>query len=539
MKLKITNLFTMLLALMVYGANLNAETYYSKGNLDATLTSSWNSNMDGTSGTAPGNFVTTGDIFYIQNGHSMTTSQAWTIGATSGNTGKLQIANGGKLTGTFDITIKSGVTFQIDAGGTYEHNVANNLSSLFGGTESFDTNSNFIVTSCANSLSGTPDNGYGNLTFNNIIGDSNLGLNAKVLSVKGSLFLQVTCTGVKTLTFVGTQTGSAATINIGGDLVVNSPDGTGSVLMTASGGSPTVTVAGAVRIQSGTLNLNASTGTSTLNIGGDLNISSGGTLSSTNGTNASTINFTGNSIFTKTAGGALISTANINIGVATNATLTLASSFTVGLGRTLNVNGTINIGASDILIGGSTIGSGIINAANGTVTYNGTAAQQISNIKDNSLQNLVINNSNGVSLTTPLIVNGTLNIILGNLSLGNNNLTIETTGSIIGTEANIILNGTGVLIKKRTSLHNVPLSSINLSVSNNVVIIHGLEPENFINIYTFEGKSVYAAKAKQSDLQLSLPNGLYVVKLKTQTSSKFTIITISPIIIIFNPSIIF
>ena len=96
----------------------------------------------------------------------MTTSAAWTVGVAAGG-GKLQINNDSKLTGTTLITIATENTFQIDAGGTYEHNVSNNLSALFGGTEAFVTNSNFIVTSCATPLIGMSDNGYGNQTFNN------------------------------------------------------------------------------------------------------------------------------------------------------------------------------------------------------------------------------------------------------------------------------------------------------------------------------------------------------------------------------------
>jgi hypothetical protein len=109
------------------------------------------------------------------------------VGVAAGG-GKLQINNGGKLTGTTLITIAAGNTFQIDAGGTYEHNVSNNLSALFRGTEAFDTNSNFVIIQCAATPT-APDGGYGNLTFKNSI-TANLGMNGRIQSVKGNLTLK-------------------------------------------------------------------------------------------------------------------------------------------------------------------------------------------------------------------------------------------------------------------------------------------------------------------------------------------------------------
>jgi hypothetical protein len=74
MKIKITKLVTLFLACMVYGANLHAATYYSKGSLAANDVVNWSLTTDGT-GDSPADFVTAADVFIIQNGHSMTTSQ--------------------------------------------------------------------------------------------------------------------------------------------------------------------------------------------------------------------------------------------------------------------------------------------------------------------------------------------------------------------------------------------------------------------------------------------------------------------------------
>jgi hypothetical protein len=244
---KITLLLTIAFSLIL--SVLNAATYYSKGSLDATVLTNWSNTTDGT-GASPLYFNTAGDVFVIQSGHSMTTSQAWTFGAGIDGNGRLQIQDGGKLTATNDITIRATNTFRIDNGGTYEHNVANNLSLLFGGIESFDTNSNFIITHCATPLIGMPENGYGNLTFNNTL-ISNLSLNARVQSVKGNLTVS---TKNSSGGFKVAVTGSAAnTLAIGGNLIINTTDALGGIPFSNGAGTSAVTVGGNLILQSGVL----------------------------------------------------------------------------------------------------------------------------------------------------------------------------------------------------------------------------------------------------------------------------------------------
>ena len=108
-----------------------AATYYSQGvSVDANSFSSWNTNRAG-GGASPANF-TAGDIFVIQNGHTATTSAAWTL---SGTGNKIQIESGGILTNIFLVTT---TTFQVDNGGTYNHNYVgtgtNGASTDFPGT---------------------------------------------------------------------------------------------------------------------------------------------------------------------------------------------------------------------------------------------------------------------------------------------------------------------------------------------------------------------------------------------------------------------
>jgi len=104
-----------LVALCTSGVQATA-TYYSTGSADVNTLTHWSSARDG-SGTSPANFAG-GDIFVIQNGHSMTTTAPW---ALSGTGNEVQIENGGMLTA---MHLAATAAFQVDNGGTYVHNAA-------------------------------------------------------------------------------------------------------------------------------------------------------------------------------------------------------------------------------------------------------------------------------------------------------------------------------------------------------------------------------------------------------------------------------
>lgn len=156
-------------------------TYYSKASVDPSVLANWNSNRDGTSGTAPSSFTAAASNFIIQNGHTMNTTVAFTIGTTGS---KLQIESGGILSAGHSVTITTGATFRIDDGGKYIHNNATSmLTGILNGTEDFSTNSTFEY--IANPTSpGPPSGGYGNLTIN-VGSSSSVGWGgAAIVSVK-------------------------------------------------------------------------------------------------------------------------------------------------------------------------------------------------------------------------------------------------------------------------------------------------------------------------------------------------------------------
>ena len=162
---------------MVWGA----VTYYSQASGDVLTLSNWNT-VRGGGGTSPANF-TAGDVFVIQNTHSMTTSAAWSV---SGTGSKVWIENGGTLTATFLVTCNAATTFQIDNGGSYIANAALS-SAILGGTEVFGASSNFTYNFAPTGTSAPSSPGYGNLTINTTTNGSNLGWGGTLTQVQGNL----------------------------------------------------------------------------------------------------------------------------------------------------------------------------------------------------------------------------------------------------------------------------------------------------------------------------------------------------------------
>jgi hypothetical protein len=82
-------------------------------------------------------------------------------------------------------------------------------------------------------------------------------------------------------------------------------------------------------------------------------------------------------------------------------------------GATLNITATLSIE-------GSILNNGTINATNGTVELKGSAAQTIPSgaFAGNTVQNLIINNNNGVNLAGPILLTGVLQPNSGVLNTG-------------------------------------------------------------------------------------------------------------------------
>jgi hypothetical protein len=115
---------------------------------------------------------------------------------------------------------------------------------------------------------------------------------------------------------------------------------------------------------------------------------------------------------------------------------------------------TLEISGSTLGITGTITGGGIIDAMNGTIVMNGASAQSInpSRFLNNSIRNLDINNTSGVSLSGPLSLTGILRIQNGSLASGGN-LTLVSTAS--GT-ALIDGSGSGIVTGNVTMQRYLP-----------------------------------------------------------------------------------
>ena len=82
--------FAISLVLLFTVSFANATDYYSKSTGNLNLTATWGTNTDG-SGTAPSNFTTAGNVFYIRNNAAPTIGASWTV---SGRVPKLFWAMG-------------------------------------------------------------------------------------------------------------------------------------------------------------------------------------------------------------------------------------------------------------------------------------------------------------------------------------------------------------------------------------------------------------------------------------------------------------
>ncbi len=193
---------------------LQATTYYSKASGNANNLASWGINSDGT-GTQPGSFSVSGDLFILRSGVTMNLNGNWTIaaGATLQVDGNISVTNN-----NYDITITGTVIFT---------NSGNTQVSLTGG----GTGNSFTV-----SANGTVR------SFNQ---NGLRGTNASLpVTASGSINLNINAS----YEFDGTSgqltTGLPATVK---NLVVN--NGSNAVLSTNT------TITGQLKMQNGILNI--------------------------------------------------------------------------------------------------------------------------------------------------------------------------------------------------------------------------------------------------------------------------------------------
>lgn len=244
--------------------------------------------------------------------------------------------------------------------------------------------------------------------------------------------------------------------NVNGNIFVNS-----GLLNTINfaitlGNSNKLTLASGASMNAGTSLITFGT-TGTAIINGTLKTSntagfSGSTSTAIVSTNNPTITLGSGSTVEFSSGSAQTITgrsdyANVTISGAStktlNAAANLSNTLTIGTGSTFDVSSS-NFALN---IKGDFIDNGSFSPRNGTVTLNGTGAQNINGSSATSFYNLTFNNSNGLTLGNNVTVSNILNMTAGNITTGSNTLTLGTSVSNLGTlsrtNGNIITGLTG------------------------------------------------------------------------------------------------
>jgi hypothetical protein len=336
-------------------------------------------------------------------------------GATVNQTGgTLQISNNYKNSGTYTAT-----------GGTIEFVASGTTAAIFSlGTNQFY---NVIVDAAVDphfdAAAGGAVSVSGDFTNNNT------GLN-------NSSNITVTFNGTGTQNMYSAATSAKSTF---GSLVINKASG--SVVLTSN-----VEVSANATVTSGTFDISSyifkrttSGGTITVSNGASLRIGGTGTFPANFTTHTlgatSTEDYYGttNTVTAETYGNLLLGGSGTktlpasSFSIAGNFTLsgtviatagnaiTITGAFTIGSGTTFSA------GSYSHSVKGEFSNAGTFNANTSTTTFNGTASQTISGASTTTFYNITINNSNGVTLSTPANVSNLLTMTSGNLVTDNTN----------------------------------------------------------------------------------------------------------------------
>jgi hypothetical protein len=400
------------LAFLFFLVTLHANTYYSTNGAAPDATTSWHTNGNGT-GSSPANF-TSGDIFIIQSGHYLTTTNTWTI---SGTGAKLIIETGATLQADNKVSVPD---FEIDGTGTYIHN---NATSNFPGssTRTFAVASTVETRNWSGTTTLPNPTTWGKLIINVSSYTSNWNQAGNLTDVAGNLIIRNTGSNEFRL-----ATSQDYTLTIGGDLV----------------------------IESGTLEAGKNNGNynQKIIINGSFNQSGGTFTRSNNNSNTLKVQFNGtNNNFTKTSG--MLTNTYMDWKVNASKKLTLNNDFPVASSRSLTADGTLDCGTNKVTGAGSftlsSIGDIITSSSSGidgsisvtgTKTYNNGGSYEFysattipfpATVTSISASNVILHDN--VTFNKDVTISGTLDLANGKLTIpAGNTLTLSSGSTIAG-----------------------------------------------------------------------------------------------------------
>ncbi len=428
-----------------------------------------------------------GSTLAYNSGGTYGASSEWSTNTTSGSGVPSNVLIGNNTSVNFgasalyrhanrNVTISSGSTLVLSTvaggdlqlrgdfaqNGTFTHNnravtfIGSGAQSITGSLNTAGASNNFAYLVAANSSGGTTLNT--NVLVSQTTGD--------VLVISGNGALNIAAT--QTLTIAGNGgnirvTGASRTINFNAASSVLNFTGTKTVTSTSSGLLSLTSSAA-----NGNVKLAAAVnfGASLTTIGNNtyLQIDAGGSVATNAPTYASGSTLVYNTGGTITAATEWTANATAGVGVPQSVLIGNGVNTTLSFGASAQYRhaiGNVNIVAAsgltlssaaggNLQLAGNFANSGAFTHSSRDVTFAGTAAQTITGAT--TFQNLILNNSTGLSLNSAVSVANILTLTSGSLSLGSNDLTLTNTaaGAITGTFSSsrmIITNGNGQLVR--------------------------------------------------------------------------------------------
>jgi hypothetical protein len=430
----------------------NQVFYYSKstGNLESTGT--WGTNTDGT-GTAPTNFTTNGQIFFIKNRTTATLTNNLTISgayskivvgdAVSATT--LTIPSNYTLTAIVDVANASNLTISnttvptigaISDNTTVTYNAAGNQN--VGEATYYNLNLAGSGTKAINSSTGS-------ISVNNVL---TIASGVTVDNQAINVFIYGSSVGISNS---GVATGLGKYVYSLLDVSTNiSGTGTFSNLevdFSTSTTTKTLTLSNATGI-TGSLYLTDGT----FSNGTNLTMNEGSIFYIADGTLNNTISSLGYDVIYLPFTGTFKTTTNELTGSLRNFDMQITPGTTLNLNRNLVLSGNLSLtsGSLDptatnynLTVGGNFTNNATLIQRNIVMTFNGSAAQNLNASSSQSFYDVVINNSaNEIILNAPITVTHQLTLTNGFLRSSSANLaTLGSSASISGGSTSSFVSG--------------------------------------------------------------------------------------------------